>query len=131
MDNLFGIYIASKSGTFITLQAKDENLENEVIDYFKFELLLFKFFDHDVIKKILNYLNEHKKVIIDFSKNKALLIKDLQPNFLKIFMSEFDSKKIEAFYADCDNDFSNNNYIKPILGDNENVESICRQSTNS
>ena len=76
-------------------------------------------------------MNESEKVVIDFDNEKAMLVKDKDPNFLSIFAQEMSPETVANFYMENDGNTDDNNYSKPNLGDDKYVESIYRRSTNS
>jgi len=131
MLDIEGIYFATKTGTLINLVKAGVENERQSLDYFTFQSILFKYFDIDRINKILEYLNESEKVIIDFDNERAMLVKDKDPNFLSIFTKEMSPETIANFYMENDGNMDDNNYSKPNLGDDKYVESIYRRSTNS
>lgn len=131
MLDIEGIYSATKTGTLINLVKAGVESERQSLDYFTFQSILFKYFDIDRINKILEYLNESEKVIIDFDNERAMLVKDKDPNFLSIFTKEMSPETIANFYMENDGNMDDNNYSKPNLGDDKYVESIYRRSTNS
>lgn len=131
MLDIEGIYFVTKTGTLINLVKAGVENERQSLDYFTFQSILFKYFDIDRINKILEYLNEREKVIIDFDNERAMLVKDKDPNFLSIFTKEMSPETIANFYMENDGNMDDNNYSKPNLGDDKYVESIYRRSTNS
>lgn len=131
MLNIEGIYSVTKTGTLINLVKAGVESERQSLDYFTFQSILFKYFDIDRINKILEYLNESSKVVIDFDNEKAMLVKDKDPDFLSIFAQEMNPKTVANFYIENDGNMDDNNYSKPNLGDDKYVESIYRRSTNS
>lgn len=131
MLQIEGVYLASKMGTMIMLTKSGAETERQSLDYFLFQTYLFKHFDIDKINKILEYLNEHEEVIIDFDNDRAMLVKNKDPEFMSIFMKEMSPETVAAFYADNDGNMDDNNYNKPTLGDDTYVESIYRRQTNS
>lgn len=131
MLDIEGIYFVTKTGTLINLVKAGVENERQSLDYFTFQSILFKYFDIDRINKILEYLNESEKVIIDFDNERAMLVKDKDPNFLSIFTKEMSPETIANFYMENDGNMDDNNYSKPNLGDDKYVESIYRRSTNS
>ena len=131
MIDIEGVYLVSKTGTLINLVKAGAENERQSLDYFMFQSYLFKYFDIDKINKILEYLNESEKVVIDFDNEKAMLVKDKDPNFLSIFTQEMDPQTVANFYNENDGNMDDNNYQKPNLGDDKYVESIYRRQTNS
>ena len=131
MIEIEGVYSITKSGTLINLTRAGNETERQSLDYFSFQSYLFRCFDIDKINKILEYLNEGEKVIIDFDNEKAMLVKDKDPNFLSLFAQEMDPLTVANFYNENDGNMDDNNYQKPNLGDNKYVESIYRRQTNS
>ena len=131
MIDIEGVYLVSKTGTLINLVKAGAENERQSLDYFMFQSYLFKYFDIDKINKILEYLNESEKVVIDFDNEKAMLVKDKDPNFLSIFTQEMDPQTVANYYMENDGNMDDNNYQKPNLGDDKYVESIYRRSTNS
>ena len=131
MIDIEGVYLVSKTGTLINLVKAGTESERQSLDYFTFQSCLFKYFDVDRINKILEYLNESEKVVIDFDNEKAMLVKDKDPNFLSIFTQEMNPQTVANFYNENDGNMDDNNYQKPNLGDDKYVESIYRRQTNS
>ena len=131
MIDIEGVYLVSKTGTLINLVKAGAENERQSLDYFMFQSYLFKYFDIDKINKILEYLNESEKVVIDFDNEKAMLVKDKDPNFLSIFTQEMDPQTVANYYMENDGNMDDNNYQKPNLGDDKYVESIYRRQTNS
>ena len=131
MIDIEGVYLVSKTGTLINLVKAGAENERQSLDYFMFQSYLFKYFDIDKINKILEYLNESEKVVIDFDNEKAMLVKDKDPNFLSIFTQEMSPQTVANFYNENDGNMDDNNYQKPNLGDDKYVESIYRRQTNS
>ena len=131
MVEVEGVYLASKTGTLINLVKAGVENERQSLDYFAFQSYLFRYFDVEKINKILEYLNENEKVVIDFDNEKAMLVKDKDPNFLSIFTQEMSPETVANFYMENDGNMDDNNYSKPNLGDDKYVESIYRRSTNS
>lgn len=131
MLQIDGVYLASKMGTMVNLTKSGAETERQSLDYFLFQSYLFKHFDVDKINKILEYLNEHEQVVIDFDNDRAMLVKDQDPNFMKMFMQEMSSDTVAGFYNNNDGNMDDNNYSKPTLGDDTYVESIYRRATNS
>ena len=131
MVEIDGVYLVSKSGSLINLIKSGSETERQSLDYFAFQTYLFKYFDVEKINKILEYLNESEKVVIDFDNEKAMLVKDKDPNFLSIFTQEMSPETVANFYMENDGNMDDNNYSKPNLGDDKYVESIYRRSTNS
>ena len=131
MLQIDGVYLVSKTGTMITLVKSGAEKECQSLDYFLFQSYLFKHFDIDKINKILEYLNEHEQVVIDFDNDKAMLVKNKDPNFISLFKQEMSSQTVASFYAENDGNMDDNNYQKPTLGDDTYVESIYRRQTNS
>lgn len=123
MKEITGTYIVDKPQSSVRLKRQDDN-STEWLDFFQFESILIGHFFIEVVKKIEEYIGEGKKVIIDFDKEKAMLIKDKTPNFLKLFTSEMSLKTVENYYEEIGN-FDNTNYSKTILGENKDAESIC------
>ena len=76
-------------------------------------------------------MNESEKVVIDFDNEKAMLVKDKDPNFLSIFTQEMSPETVANFYMENDGNTDDNNYSKPNLGDDKYVESIYRRAANS
>lgn len=87
------------SGTFIvdkrftdTVQLYDKKLDTTTyIDYFKFNNLLFQYFDIDYINKILDKLNNEEKLLIDFDNCKVKRIVQKDPNFIDKMLEHFNS----------------------------------------
>ena len=131
MLQIEGVYLASKMGTMIMLTKSGAETERQSLDYFLFQTYLFKHFDVDKINKILEYLNEHEEVIIDFDNDRAMLVKNKDPKFILTFMKEMSPETVAAYYTDNDGNMDDNNYNKPTLGDDTYVESIYRRQTNS
>lgn len=131
MIEVEGVYLASKTGTLINLVKAGVENERQSLDYFTFQSYLFRYFDVEKINKILEYLNENEKVVIDFDNEKAMLVKDKDPNFLSIFSQEMSPQTVANYYMENDGNMDDNNYSKPNLGDDKYVESIYRRSTNS
>lgn len=131
MVEVEGVYLASKTGTLINLVKAGVENERQSLDYFTFQSYLFRYFDVEKINKILEYLNENEKVVIDFDNEKAMLVKDKDPNFLSIFSQEMSPQTVANYYMENDGNMDDNNYSKPNLGDDKYVESIYRRSTNS
>lgn len=131
MLQIEGVYLASKMGTMIMLTKSGAETERQSLDYFLFQTYLFKHFDIDKINKILEYLNEHEDVIIDFDNDRAMLVKNQDPEFMSIFMKEMSPETVAGYYADNDGNMDDNNYQKPTLGDDTYVESIYRRQTDS
>ncbi len=131
MVEVEGVYLASKTGTLINLVKAGVENERQSLDYFTFQSYLFRYFDVEKINKILEYLNENEKVVIDFDNEKAMLVKDKDPNFLSVFSQEMSPQTVANYYMENDGNMDDNNYSKPNLGDDKYVESIYRRSTNS
>lgn len=131
MVEVEGVYLASKTGTLINLVKAGVENERQSLDYFTFQSYLFRYFDIEKINKILEYLNENEKVVIDFDNEKAMLVKDKDPNFLSVFSQEMSPQTVANYYMENDGNMDDNNYSKPNLGDDKYVESIYRRSTNS
>ena len=131
MVEVEGVYLASKTGTLINLVKAGVENERQSLDYFTFQSYLFRYFDVEKINKILECLNENEKVVIDFDNEKAMLVKDKDPNFLSIFSQEMSPQTVANYYMENDGNMDDNNYSKPNLGDDKYVESIYRRSTNS
>ena len=131
MIEVEGVYLASKTGTLINLVKAGVENERQSLDYFTFQSYLFRYFDVEKINKILEYLNENEKVVIDFDNEKAMLVKDKDPNFLSIFSQEMSPQTVANYYMENDGNMDDNNYSKPNLGDDKYVESIYRRSANS
>lgn len=131
MVEVEGVYLASKTGTLINLVKAGVENERQSLDYFTFQSYLFRYFDVEKINKILEYLNENEKVVIDFDNEKAMLVKDKDPNFLSIFSQEMSPQTVANYYMENDGNMDDNNYSKPNLGDDKYVESIYRRSANS
>lgn len=131
MIEVEGIYLVSKTGTLINLVKAGVENERQSLDYFTFKSYMFRYFDIEKINKILEYLNENEKVVIDFDNEKAMLVKDKDPNFLSIFAQEMSPETVANFYMENDGNTDDNNYSKPNLGDDKYVESIYRRATNS
>jgi len=131
MVEVDGIYSAKKMGTMITLTKSGAENESQNLDYFTFQSYLFKYFEIDKINKILEYLNGHEQVIIDFDNKKAMLVKDKNPNYISLFAKEMSPETVANFYNENDGNMDDNNYNKPTLGDDTYVESIYRRQTNS
>jgi len=131
MVEVEGVYLASKTGTLINLVKAGVENERQSLDYFTFQSYLFRYFDVEKINKILEYLNENEKVVIDFDNEKAMLVKDKDPDFLSIFSQEMSPQTVANYYIENDGNMDDNNYSKPNLGDDKYVESIYRRSTNS
>lgn len=131
MIDIEGVYLVSKTGTLINLVKAGAENERQSLDYFTFQSYLFKYFDVDRINKILEYLNESEKVVIDFDNEKAMLVKDKDPDFLSIFTQEMSPETVANYYIENDGNMDDNNYQKPNLGDDKYVESIYRRQTNS
>lgn len=131
MVEVEGVYLASKTGTLINLVKAGVENERQSLDYFTFQSYLFRYFDVEKINKILEYLNENERVVIDFDNEKAMLVKDKDPNFLSIFSQEMSPQTVANYYMENDGNMDDNNYSKPNLGDDKYVESIYRRSTNS
>ncbi len=70
MVEVEGVYLASKTGTLINLVKAGVENERQSLDYFTFQSYLFRYFDIEKINKILEYLNENEKVVIDFDNEK-------------------------------------------------------------
>lgn len=126
-----GVFTIEKNETRIRLIKNSDKNSIIFLDYFDFIDRLFQYFPYETVEKIQNYVCEHKKIIIDFNNKKAILVKDKIPNFDKVFMKEFDPKTVEQYYESVDGNTLENNYVKTILGDDKNVESILRQQTNT
>jgi hypothetical protein len=126
-----GVFTIEKNETRIRLIKNSDKNSIVFLDYFDFIDRLFQYFPYETVEKIQNYVCEHKKIIIDFNNKKAILVKDKIPNFDKVFMKEFDPKTVEQYYESVDGNTLENNYVKTILGDDKNVESILRQQTNT
>ena len=126
-----GVFTIEKNETRIRLIKNSDKNSIVFLDYFDFVDRLFQYFPYETVEKIQNYVCEHKKIIIDFNNKKAILVKDKIPNFDKVFMKEFDPKTVEQYYESVDGNTLENNYVKTILGDDKNVESILRQQTNT
>jgi len=131
MIEVEGVYLVSKTGTLINLVKAGVENERQSLDYFTFQSYLFRYFDIDKINKILEYLNENEKVVIDFDNEKAMLVKDKDPKFISIFTKEMSPETVANFYMENDGNMDDNNYIKPNLGDDTHVESIYRRQTDS
>lgn len=126
-----GVFTIEKNETRIRLIKNSDKNSIVFLDYFDFIDRLFQYFPYETVEKIQNYVCEHKKIIIDFNNKKAILVKDKIPNFDKVFMKEFDPKTVEQYYESVDGNTLETNYVKTILGDDKNVESILRQQTNT
>lgn len=131
MIEVEGVYLVSKTGTLINLVKAGVENERQSLDYFIFQSYLFRYFDIDKINKILEYLNENEKVVIDFDNEKAMLVKDKDPKFISIFTKEMSPETVANFYMENNGNMDDNNYIKPNLGDDTHVESIYRRQTDS
>lgn len=131
MIEVEGVYLVSKTGTLINLVKAGVENERQSLDYFTFQSYLFRYFDIDKINKILEYLNENEKVVIDFDNEKAMLVKDKDPKFISIFTKEMSPETVANFYMENNGNMDDNNYIKPNLGDDTHVESIYRRQTDS
>ena len=131
MIEVEGVYLVSKTGTLINLVKAGVENERQSLDYFTFQSYLFRYFDIDKINKILEYLNENEKVVIDFDNEKAMLVKDKDPKFISIFTKEMSPETVANFYMENNGNMDDNNYIKPNLGDDKYVESIYRRQTDS
>ena len=127
MNTIDGVYLVEKHELRIRLLKKGDSNEVVFLDFFDFMNKLYPNFSYETCEKIKEYICEQKKVIIDFSNKKAILIRDKTPDFDKIFRKEFDPKTIEQYYESVDGNTLETNYIKTILGDDKNVESILRQ----
>lgn len=121
--DLEGAYIATKFYSSVKLE-KPEDKTFETIEYFKFQALLFKYFNIEVIEKICEKICEHKSILIDFSKCAAYHIKDKETRFQKEFYKTMIPSAVENFYLENGGDMSETNYIKAILGDTKDVEPI-------
>lgn len=121
--DLDGAYIATKFYSSVKLE-KPEDKTFETIEYFKFQALLFKYFDANVIEKICEKICERKSILIDFSKCVAYHIKDKNIRFKKEFYKTMTTSAVENFYSENGGDMSETNYIKSILGDTKDVEPI-------
>jgi len=130
-NSIEGVYIVEKHETRIRLLKKSDSTDVVFLDFFDFINKLLLCFNFDTVEKIKEYICERKKVIIDFTNKKAILVKDKIPDFDKIFEKEFDPKTIEQYYESVDGNTLETNYVKTILGEETNVESILRQSTNT
>lgn len=122
-----GVYVVEKNETRIRLIKHNDKNSIVFLDYFDFVNRLFQYFPYETVEKIKNYVCEHKKIIIDFTNQKAILVKDKIPNFNQIFSKEFDLKTIEQYYESVDGNVLDTNYKKTILGDDKDAESIFRQ----
>ena len=131
MLQIDGVYLASKMGTMVNLTKSGTENERQSLDYFLFQSYLFKHFDVDKINKILEYLNEHEQVVIDFDNDRAMLVKNQDPKFTELFVQEMRPETVAGFYNNNDGNMDDNNYNKPTLGDDTYVESIYRRATNS
>lgn len=127
MNTIDGVYLVEKHELRIRLLKKGDSNEVVFLDFFDFMNKLYPNFSYETCEKIKEYICEQKKVIIDFSNKKAILIRDKTPDFDKIFRKEFDPKTVEQYYESVDGNTLETNYIKTILGDDKNVESILRQ----
>ena len=126
-NTIDGVYVVEKNETRIRLIKHSDKNSIVFLDYFDFVNRLFQYFPYETVEKIKNYVCEHKKIIIDFTNQKAILVKDKIPNFNQIFSKEFDLKTIEQYYESVDGNVLDTNYKKTILGDDKDVESIFRQ----
>jgi hypothetical protein len=126
-NTIEGVFTVEKNETRIRLIKNSDKNSIIFLDYFDFVDRLFQYFSYETVEKIKNYICEHKKIIIDFNNKKAILVKDKIPNFNKVFRKEFDPKTVEQYYESVDGNTLENNYVKTILGDDKNVESILRQ----
>lgn len=70
----------------------------EYMDYFKFKPLLEKAFGLEKSRKILELINCYNKVILDFDKAIAKLIKDKPCDFNKVISSYLNTENIENEY---------------------------------
>lgn len=126
-NTIDGVYVVEKNETRIRLIKHSDKNSIVFLDYFDFVNRLFQYFPYETVEKIKNYVCEHKKIIIDFTNQKAILVKDKIPNFNQIFSKEFDLKTIEQYYESVDGNVLDTNYKKTILGDDKDAEPIFRQ----
>lgn len=73
-----------------------ETSNYELVDYFMFEHTLMKTFGIDKTKNILEHLNCGRKVLVDFNKNIAKLVKEKEFDFKEVMKPYFDPKTIES-----------------------------------
>ena len=111
-NTIDGVYVVEKNETRIRLIKHSDKNSIVFLDYFDFVNRLFQYFPYETVEKIKNYVCEHKKIIIDFTNQKAILVKDKIPNFNQIFSKEFDLKTIEQYYESVDGNVLDTNYKK-------------------
>ena len=104
-NDINGIFILKREfGNNVSLlNTATKNLE--YVDYFEFKTLLEKKFGLERAKNILETINCYNKVILDFDKAIAKLIKDKPCDFNKVINSYLTTKNIEIEYDNNTFDF--------------------------
>ena len=95
-NDIKGIFLLKREfDNKISLFNKETN-NLELVDYFEFEHLLKKYFGIDKTEVILDHINCGRKIIIDFNKSIAKLVKEKEYNFKDAMNVYFDPKNIES-----------------------------------
>ena len=121
MNDVNGVYSVTQYGTFIRLE-NSEDKNTQYIDYFEFERLLYRTFPYETVQKICYKICTKETVIIDFTNQKAMVVKYKQPNYINEFIKTMSSDVVAQYYEEI-GDTSDMNKQTTILGEN-NAESI-------
>lgn len=98
-NNITGVFILKREfGNNVSLlNTKTNSLE--YIDYFKFKQILERSYGIERSNKILENINCYNKVILDFEKNVAKLIKDKDFDFKKVISGYMTPEHVENEYS--------------------------------
>ena len=96
INNINGIFIIKRDyGNTVSLFNKLTNSQ-EIVDYFAFEAKLPMYFNKETVKKILDHINNYRKVLIDFDKKIARVIVEKDYDFKKVIYSYMNAGVVES-----------------------------------
>lgn len=94
-NSIKGVFLLKREiNNKVSLTNKETN-SYDLIDYFEFERMLKQHFSIDKSNKILDCINCSQKVIIDFDKSIAKLIKEKDYDFRDVMKSYMNSTNVE------------------------------------
>ena len=104
-NNISGIFILKREfGNNVSLLNTKTNAL-EYIDYFKFKPILEKAYGIEKSNKILDNINCYNKVMLDFDRTVAKLIKDKNYDFIKVIRDQMTPTNVECeFFNSMFND---------------------------
>jgi len=99
-----GVFLIKRDyGNKVALQSKATN-SMTLLDYFDFEDRIHQYFSYQTVNKILDNINCGRKVIIDFDKKIAKLIKEKDFDFSKVIPGCLNATNVENELFDATED---------------------------